>query len=107
MEHDVVLERLLTVEHDRQGLVVDLDQVRRIACELARSRDDGGDGITHVAHLPDSERVVLDVRARRGGELEEGIGEDRHFVTCQRPVDTVQLERLRDVDRSDARVGVR
>ena len=43
----------------------------------------------------------------RRRELEERIGEDRDLVAGQRPVDAVELERLRDVDGLDARVRVR
>src|SRR3954453_7253281 len=60
-----------------------------------------------MAHLADGERVVLDVRARRRRQLEEGIGEDRDLVASERPVHTVELERLGDVDRLDAGVCIR
>ena len=43
----------------------------------------------------------------RRRELEERVGEDRDLVAGQRPVDAVELERLRHVDRTDARVRVR
>ena len=53
------------------------------------------------------ERIVLDVRARRRGELEERIREDRNLVTGQRAVDALQLESLRDVHGLDPRVRIR
>src|SRR5439155_6125303 len=74
--------------------------------ELARARDAGGDGVADVTHVADGERVVLDVRTGRSGELEERIGEDRDLVSGQSPVDAVELERLRDVDRLDARMRI-
>ena len=60
-----------------------------------------------MARGADREGVVLDVRARRGRELEERIGENGDLVPGQRPVDAVQLERLGDVDVLDPRVRVR
>jgi hypothetical protein len=60
-----------------------------------------------VAHLADGERVVLHVRPRRRRELEERVRQDCDLVAGERPVDAVDLERLRDVDRLDARVGIR
>ena len=107
MQHDLVLERLLAVEDVRQRVVLDLDELGRVAGELARPRDDGRHRLADVAHPPDGERVVLDVRAGRRRELEERVGEDRDLVAGQRPVDAVELERLRDVDGLDARVRVR
>ena len=60
-----------------------------------------------MAHAADRERVVLDVRSRRGRKLEERVGENRDLVARERSVDTVELERLRDVDRLDPCMGVR
>ena len=107
VQHDLVLERLLAVEDVRQRLVVDLDELGGVARQLASARHNGGDGIAHVTDAAHRERVVLDVRARRGRELEEGIREDRDLVAGERSVDAVQLERLGDVDGLDARVRVR
>jgi len=106
VEDDLVLERLLAVENVRQRLVLDLDELRCIARQLAGASGDSGDGVTDVAHAADRERVVLDVRPRRGRKFEERVGEDRDLVAGERSVDTVELERLRDVDRLDPCVGV-
>ena len=51
----------------------------------------------------DRERVVLDVPAGRRRDLEERVGLRRDLVAGQRPVDAVELERLRDVDRARSR----
>ena len=102
-----VLERDPGVDDDLERLVVDLDELRRVARELARLRDDGRDGLADVAHLPDRERVVLDLAAGVGGDLEERIGEDRDLVARQRPVDARQLVRSAHVDRLDLRMRVR
>ena len=107
MQDHLVSERGLTVDEGGQRLVVDLHEFRRIACELARRRDDGRDRLADVAHAPNRERVVLDVRAGRDGQLEERIGEDGDLVAGQRPVDAADLQRLRQVDRPDLRVRVR
>ena len=101
------LERDPGVDDDVERLVVDLDQLRRVAGELARLGDDRGDGLAEVAHLADRERVVPDLAAGVGGDLEERVGEDRDLVARQRAVDPRQRERGADVDRADARVRVR
>ena len=36
----------------RERLVVDLDQLGRVARQLSGRRDDGDDGLADVAHLP-------------------------------------------------------
>ena len=51
VEYDVVLQRLLGVEDERQRLVVDLDELGRVARQFARPRDDGGDRVADVPHL--------------------------------------------------------
>ena len=107
VEDDLVLQRLLAVEHVRHRVVVDLDQLGSVPRELAGPRDDRRDGVADVAHAADGERVVLDVRPGGRRKLEERIGEDRDLVARERSVDTVELERLRDVDRLDAGVRVR
>jgi hypothetical protein len=107
VEHNLVSQRLLAVENVRERVVLDLDELGGIAGELARTCDHGCNGIADVTHAADRERVVLDVRPRRRRELEERVGEDRDLVARQRPVDAVQLESLRDVDRLDPCVRVR
>ena len=77
VEHRLVLERLLGVDEDGQRVVVDLDQVGRVARELTRRRADGGDRLAHVSHPADGERVVLDVPAGLHGHLEERVRVDR------------------------------
>ena len=88
-------------------LVFDLDELGRVARELARLGDDGDDRLADVAHLADRERVVLQVRARHRRDLEERIGQRRDLLAGQRPVDARRRLRLRDVDRGDVRVRVR
>ena len=106
VEHDLVLQRLLRVDQHRQRVVLDLDQLGRVARELASRRADRRDRLAHVAHAPDRQRVVLDVPARLDGHLEERVRVDRDLVAGDRPVDAFELERLRDVDRDDLRVRV-
>jgi hypothetical protein len=107
VEHDLVLQRLLRVYEHGKRLVLDLDQLGRVSCELARRRTHRCDGLAHVPHLADRERVVLDLVARRHRHLEEGVGLNCDLVAGDRPVDTVQRECPRHVDRDDLRVRVR
>ena len=108
VEHGrAVLERRARVDDDVERVVVDLDELGGVARELARLGDDRDDGLADVAHLADRERVVPDLAARVGGDLEERVGEDRDLVAGQRPVHARLLERRADVDRDDARMRVR
>ena len=88
-------------------LVFDLDELGRVARELARLGDDGDNRLADVAHLADGERVVLEVRARHRRDLEERIGQRRDLLAGQRPVDARRRLGLRDVERGDVRVRVR
>ncbi len=99
--------RLARIDEDVQRLVFDLDELGSVARELARGRDDRCDRLADEPRLAHREGVVLDVGAGRRRELEERVGEDRDLVARQRPVDVPELERLRDVDAEDLRVGVR
>ena len=56
--------RVARVDDRVDRLVLDLDQLGRVARELAGGRDDRDDGLADVPHLADGERVVLEVRAR-------------------------------------------
>ena len=100
-------ERDPGVDDHVERLVVHDHELGRVAGELAGLGDNGDDRLSEVAHLADRERVVLDVAARRSGDLEERIGQDRHLVTREGPVDARQLEGGRDVDSLDSCVGVR
>ena len=90
--HAVVL-RVAGVGDRVERLVLDLDELGRVARRLARLGDDGDDRLADVAHLADRERVVLDVRAGYRRDLEERIGERRDLFAGQRPVDARVLPR--------------
>jgi hypothetical protein len=106
VQDDVVLQGVARVGEHGQRLVLHLDELGGIACELAGRGADGCDRLAHVPHAPDRERVVLDVPARLHGHLEEGIRVDRDLVARDRPVDALEREGLRDVDGDDLRVAV-
>ena len=107
VEDRLVLQRLLGVDEHGQRVVLDLDQISRVARELTGRRADGGDRLARVPNSAHRERVVLDVPARLDRHLEERIRVDRDLVAGDGPVHPVELERLRDVDRDDLRVRVR
>ena len=107
MHHGLVLHRLARIDEHLERLVFDLHELGGVAGELPRPGADRGHRLAHESHRADGERVVLDVRARRDRHLEERIGLDRDLVARQRPVDTVERERRRDVDGDDLGVGVR
>ena len=104
---DTVVLRPARVGDGVERLVLDLDQLRRIAGTLAGVGHDRDDRLAHVAHLADGQRIVLEVRARHRRDLEERIGERGNLFARQRAVDARHLLRLRDVDRRDVRVCVR
>jgi hypothetical protein len=103
----VLVECVARVGDHLERLVVDLDELGRVAGRLACVRHDRSDGLADEARLPDGEAEVLQVRARGRRDLEERVGQQGDLVACERPVHTGVLERLRDVDRSDLGVGVR
>ena len=95
------------VDENVQRLVLDLDQIGRVAGELAGGGDDGDHGLADVADPADRERVVLDLAPGRGSQLEERVAELGDLVGRERAVDAVQRLGCRDVDRDDLRVRVR
>ena len=108
MKHRCVrLECATGVHHDLERLVVDHHELRRITGELSCLGDDGGDRLADVPRLADRKRVVLDLAARVGGDLEERVGEERDLVAGERPVHAGKLERGAHIDRGDLRVRVR
>ncbi len=100
------IERGARVDDGGQRLVLDLDQLGRVARELARRGDDRGDRIADEARLADGEGVVLELPAGRRRDLEERLGQDRDLVAGQRADHAGRLERRADVDRDDPRVRV-
>ena len=101
------IERVARIRDRRDRLVLDLDELRRVARELARLGDDGDDRLADVAHLAHRERKVLQVRSGHRRDLEERIGQRGDLLAGQRPVDAGDLLGLRDVDRRDVRMRVR
>ena len=102
-----VVERVTCVGDGFERLVLDFDELRCVARQLARLGDHGDDRLADVAHLADGERVILDVPARHRRDLEERIGERRDFFARERPEDALHRLRLRNVDRRDVGVRVR
>jgi len=107
MEDRLVAQCVLGCGERRQRLVLHLDELGRVARELARRGDDRRDRFADVAHAADGERVVLDVGAGLHGQLEERIRENRDLVAGQCAVHAAQLDGLRHVDGHDLRVRVR
>ena len=102
----VVVERPARVDDDVERLVLDDDELGRIARPLACVGDDGSDRLADEANAPDRKRVVLHMPAGWCRDLEERVGLERDLVAGQRAVDAGQLERGRDVDGGDPGVRV-
>ena len=75
MDHDVVAERFLEVDHGGEDVVLDVDQVERVMRDRVVHSQDGTHAVADVGHLADSQRIVRRVlhvicdrpRARHGG----------------------------------------
>ncbi len=66
VEDHLVLGGLLGVDENRQRVVLDLDELRRVARKLPGRGAHGSDRLALEPHLADGERVVLDVLRRAG-----------------------------------------
>ncbi len=103
-ERRAVLLRLERVEHDRQRLVLDLDQVARVLGDVAVLGDHGRDRLAVVAHLLDGDHVLDDRAGAEGGKRRRMLGD----VGARDDADHAgQRLGLRRVDGDDARVRVR
>ena len=100
--------RLAHVDHVRQHLVVDLDQVQRLLGDGLRGRRHRGHGMAVVERLPARHDVlrhvaVVDRHLARRHPLVGNLG---HLVAGDDGLHAGQRARLRRVDGADARVGV-
>ncbi len=103
-ERRAVLLRLERVEHDRQRLVLDLDQVARVLGDVAVVGDHRRHCLTVVAHLLDGDHVLDDLPGAEGRQRRRMPG---HVGACHDADHARQCLRLRRVDPEDARVRVR
>ena len=103
-ERRAVLLRLERVEHDRQRLVLDLDQVASVLGDVAVFGDHGRDRLAVVAHLLDGDHVLDDRAGAEGGKRRRMLG---HVGACDDADHSRQRLRLRRVDLRDARVRMR
>ncbi len=76
-ERRAVLPRFGRVEHDRQRLVLDLDQVARVLGDVAVLGDHGRDRLAVVAHLLDGDHVLDDRAGAEGGKRRGVLGDVR------------------------------
>ena len=94
------IERLFHVGHRGKRLVVHGDAIGSASGELGCLRGDDGDGLAVVANAIGREHRLV-------GELEPVGRLPRHVLCREHGDDTGCGERVRDVDRADARMGVR
>ena len=109
-ERSVVRECLLDVTDRAEGLVVDLDELRRILGQRAALGDDDGDAVTLIARLVSGERVVrrhLDVLRHRPGAGHAADPVAGEVRTGERGDDTLRSPGGVEVDAVDPRVGIR
>ncbi len=92
--------------HDRgQRLVLDVHQLGGVARYVARLGQHQRDGVALIADLVRRQAVLLDVSAGLGGDLEERLGELADLGAGQRGEHPVEALGLRGVDGGDP--GVR
>ena len=96
----VLLGRPLGIDHRLELLVLDPDAGCRSARLLRMLGSNECDGLAEVAHALVGEHGLI-------GELEAVAFLARHVLVRQHRVDAGHADRLRDVDRDDARVRVR
>ena len=102
----VGLDRGDAIDHHRERLVADLDQLRGVARQLSRFGEHRGDRLAHVAGLADRHAVVLHRAGGLRGHLEIGLLQLTHLLAGQRGIDARDGLAARDVDRRDPRVGI-
>jgi len=106
MEHGIAGGgyRLLEIDHRRQRIVLDLDQLAGVLGDIAALGHHGRDRLAHVTHLVHGNAVL---RRRRAGEVR---ARPRHLRRLRAGHDAEHTgQRLGPglVDAHDARVGVR
>ena len=98
-ERRALLPRLERVEHDRQRLVLDLDQVARVLGDVAVLGDHRGDRLAVVAHLLDRDHVLHDrpgpERRQRRGPLGHVLARDDRDHARQRLAASMSMPTMR------------
>ena len=108
-ERRIGLHRLVDVDDVRQHLVVDLDQLQRLLGDGGAGGRHGGDRMALVEHFLARHDVARHVPEIHRDALRADIVELllREVRGGHHRLDALQRLRFRDVDRADARVGVR
>ena len=99
--------RLTRIDQRGQRRILDLDQLRRILCDVATLRDHGHDGLAHESHLASGER-----QDRRGviiGHARNGVDRLDLALEISGDIDSHdagQIPGRLHVDRHDVGVGL-
>ena len=102
-------QRRLGVDHDGQGLIVDLDQSHRVLGHIAILGDNRGHGLAMPIDLVDRERPVLPIaRLERGNEHRNSLALHRglQVLPRDRRDDARKRQRPADVDALEPRMGM-
>ena len=108
-ERGAVFERLLGVDHGRQRVVVDLDQLRCVACLAAALRDHDRHTVAHVTRFVHGERPMVRLIRVLGREPRTGqrsLPLVRELLPGECGDDAAVCERAVDVHVGDACVRV-
>ena len=106
MEHGIAGrgDRGFGVDHGRQRLVLDLDQLERVLGDVAALGGDDRDRLADVAHAVQRDAALLD---RRVGEAGQGSGDLGDVGAGHDQGHARQRLGPADIDRLDAGMGVR
>ena len=98
----------LRIEHHRQRLVLDVDQLGRVLGEVAGGRDHGRDRLADVAHAVDRQHAPdAGLRLRPRGDRRRERRQVEQILAGDDERDALHGTRPRGVDRDDAGVRVR
>ena len=101
----VILQRLFGIEHEGQGLIVDVDFFRRVLGLGARIGDDGCHPLAGIACDVDRQRPSQCVRRFQAGH--QRLGRFGELAAVDHVMDAGHFQRGALVDTLDARGGVR
>ena len=108
-ERRPVFERLLGVDHDRQGVVLDLHELRCVVCLATALRDHDRDAVADVTRFVHRERPMvrlIRVLGREPRTRKGGLPLLCELLTGERGDDAAVRERAVDVHIGDACVRV-
>src|SRR5260370_11545842 len=107
MTKDGVFQGFVGVDHNVQGLVLDLHELRGIVADVRRRGDDSSYRSPLVAHFGNRQRIIFDLREGIGPDLDEGIRLLRDFRAGERTNYTWKGFRCGSIETGHFRMSIR